>query len=518
MLKKRYSLALSLVLATLAGTLSPALAEELVVETNKVYTPGTSNGVPGFWVEFKRNRYVKNANHIASPIGRYDATIQEAFAELVGLNRAMTTAEMQQVYTKYGIPTSTNNNYDGGAYHDFNFDAALKQIRADIASGKLKAPSNVAASDVSLMASLANAKDSSALVDVLGASSLDAYIRKAFAFNGGGEYTYTMSDGAHSISYAHGVTYTNPAQFDQAAYDRYKNSGIQSVLLNDPAAFKKLTGMGNIDSYAQAGRFIQMAELIDKGVNPSGLKIDTWVDTTNGPVHVVESQPSAARLRDLARWLVASSWTTHSPIALDLNHDGKIGVTGSSTAQKRLKENKFVANGAVWFDITAEGKKRNIEWLNADGDGFLVDDTNGRVSKAAGGDGMINAHALFGDAIGYANGYHKLAYKATQINLASVLKMNDDVTWSKLYHKNASLKGKTLDTLKVWVDSNRDATVQPKELHTLASLGVTEIGSKPTIRKNQHGEYVIQSYFVQNGKRFMTEDVWFAENPETQAK
>ncbi|HEY9855609.1 MAG TPA: hypothetical protein V6D05_07720, partial [Stenomitos sp.] len=317
MLNRRIALlAFSLVIASTAGTLKPVSAEELVVETNKVYTPGSSNGQTGFWVEFTRNRYVRNESYIASPIGRYDATIQEAFEQLTGLNRAMTPAEMSAIYSKYGIPLATSANYDGTAYHDFNFDAALAKLKSDISAGRVATPAKVSDADVALMSKLINAKDTDALVDSVGNTALDSYIEKAFSFNGGGEYTYSMSDGTHSLSYHHGIAYTNPADFDQATYNKYANTSIRSVLLNDPEAFKKLAGMGNIDSYAQAGRLIQMAELIDKGVNPVGFKIDTWVDTTNGPVHLVESQPSAARLRDLARWLVASSWTTHSPIAL----------------------------------------------------------------------------------------------------------------------------------------------------------------------------------------------------------
>jgi len=257
---------------------------------------------------------------------------------------------------------------------------------------------------------------------------------------------------------------------------------------------------------------------IDQGLNPVGLKIDTWVNTANGPVHIVESQPTSARLRDLSRFLVADQWTTHSPIALDLNHDGKIGVTGSSTAQKRLHEHGFVAQGAVWFDIMANGKKQHVEWLNNDGDGFLVDDTNGRVSKAAAKTGEIDAHALFGDAIGYANGYHKLAVLAAKKQVASTLRMSDAVSWNLLWHQKPVLKGKELTSLKVWVNKKHDGLVHPDELYSLASLGITEIGTRPEIKKNASGEYVIQSYFIQHGKRYLTEDVWFAEDPATQKK
>jgi hypothetical protein len=261
-----------------------------------------------------------------------------------------------------------------------------------------------------------------------------------------------------------------------------------------------------------------MAELIEKGVNPAGLVIDTTVNTTNGPARIMEGQPTPARLRELSRWLIASSWTTHSPVALDLNHDGKIGVTGLSSAQHRMNWNKFQAEGAVMFDITAEGAKKRIEWLNGDGDGFLVDDAFGGVTEAAKKDGVVDAKVLFGNAIGYANGYHKLAFKSVKLQLAANPTFDAGTNWTALFNKKPVLAGKTLESLKVWVDKNRDATVQASELSTLASLGITEIGSRPEIKKNNHGEYVIQSYFIQNGNRYMTEDVWFAEDPATTAK
>jgi len=336
----------------------------------------------------------------------------------------------------------------------------------------------------------------------------------------GGSYIYKGdSGGGHMIGYTHGIDFKNPATFDQATYDAKRGQSPQAVLLNDKEAYKKLTSVGYIDAVTQAGRLLKMAELIEKtGVNPAGLKIDSLVNTTNGPTHLVEGQPSPTRLRDLARWLIASSWNTHSPVALDLNHDGKIGVTGTSTAQRRMKWNKFVPENAVWFDILANGKKQHIEWLNGDGDGFLVDDTNGRVSKAAAGKGEIDAHSLFGDAIGYANGYHKLAYKAVRIQLASAAKLDASTAWATLYQKKPVLEGKVLDSLKVWIDGNRDAKVQKGELHALSSLGITEVGSTPQVIKNESGEYLIRSYYIQNGKRHMTEDVWFAADPATETK
>ena len=195
------------------------------------------------------------------------------------------------------------------------------------------------------------------------------------------------------------------------------------------------------------------------------------------------------------------------PLALDLNHDGKIGVTGLSSAKVRDFKNAFVPEGSVVFDLLGHGQTGRYEWLNGDGDGFLVDDRDGKVSKAAKGDGVISGIQLFGNAGGYAHGFHKLAVNFDRdVKLASAGK--------KLPPGFGVLKGDELKGLKVWIDSNRDAKVQANELKTLAQLGISEIGSDFDMIKNKDGELLMQShYFVQHGKKHLSEDVWFAQDP-----
>ncbi|MEB3186875.1 MAG: hypothetical protein VKP72_05470 [bacterium] len=515
------TLSIALVLTTLSWNPSPAKSEEFIQETDKVYLEGMgkdSNGneVRGMWVEFERRRYTRNENYILNPIGRYDATIQQ-FLESKGLNRALSQAEMSAIYNRYGIPLATNANYSGGAYHDFSFDNAMAALQRDVQNGSYQLPANVPIASIQNLNTVLGARDSAALLDALPASTINSYIDAAFAAQGGGRYVYVNGDGHHPLSYSHGVNFINPAQFDQNTYNSYRSWSAQAVLLNDKAAYKRLLGMGNLDSFVQAGRFTQLAALIDQGLAPSGMAIDTWVNTVNGPVHVVEPQPTAARLREIARWLLAGTWATHSPIALDLNHDGKIGVTGASSAQNRLRQYPFAQQGSVWFDIMAVGRKQHIEWLNGDGDGLLVLDRQGKVTQAAHGNGEVDATVLFGDARGYANGYHKLAYAAATGQVATNVALDDTTSWSTLFRAQRTLKGTMLGQLKVWIDANRDARIQQTELRTLDQLGISEVDTKPTIRRNPAGEYLIQSTFVQHGKRYMTEDVWFAEDPATAA-
>ena len=91
----------------------------------------------------------------------------------------------------------------------------------------------------------------------------------------------------------------------------------------------------------------------------------------------------------------------YSPIALDLNGDGEIGVTGESTARDAVVTQ---IGRTVQFDIDADGKLDTIEWFAGDGDGILVN------TAMIGVNNQIDGSALFGDQGGmYDNGYEKLA-------------------------------------------------------------------------------------------------------------
>lgn len=216
---------------------------------------------------------------------------------------------------------------------------------------------------------------------------------------------------------------------------------------------------------------------------------------------------TAEKAYEIALDLYQLASRTASPIALDLTHDGKIGVTGKSSAKVRDYKNAFVRDGSVVFDLLGQGRPGRYEWLNGDGDGFLVDDRDGAVTRASQGDGVISGLQLFGNAGGYAHGFQKLAVNFDKdVKLAASAKT--------LPPGYGVLKGDELAGLKVWIDSNRDAKVQASELRSLSQLGITEIGSDFALIKNADGELLMQShYFVQNGKKHLSEDVWFAQDP-----
>ncbi|MBO9542169.1 hypothetical protein J7643_16395 [bacterium] len=179
---------------------------------------------------------------------------------------------------------------------------------------------------------------------------------------------------------------------------------------------------------------------------------------------------------------------TASPVMLDLNGDGKLGTTGVSTAKERATGE---IGKTVSFDIDGDGTKDNIEWMSGDGDGMLVDDSDGGATRALNTDGEIDGTRLFGDQGGkFANGYEKL----------------------KRFDKDGDgkLTGAELDGLKVWVDDG-DARLGQGELKSLRELGITEISVVMKLEQNTRGEDLMRSSFTQNGQSKITEDVWFAD-------
>lgn len=171
-----------------------------------------------------------------------------------------------------------------------------------------------------------------------------------------------------------------------------------------------------------------------------------------------------------------------SPVALDLNRDGQIGVTGESSAKER-REGSQIGN-TVNFDMNADGIAENIEWLAGDGDGFLVDNRDGRAAQD------MNGSRLFGDQGGqFSSGYEQMA----------TLDAN----------KDGQLSGAELEGLNVWVDDG-DAVVEEGELKTLNELGITQLSTQRNDVTNNRGETLMQSSATINGEDVLTEDVWFA--------
>lgn len=328
-----------------------------------------------------------------------------------------------------------------------------------------------------------------------------------------------------------------PGQFNDSDWE-----GRRSKVLAEQSAPNNNNFYHNTKSIlSQAYRFTKIAEAMESGILPpftlqspltgnfsqyAGSKSYNVYDASNPYMQKFASKTgyqvwagysdlfklsvgglNVAEAQGLAKALYREAVWTASPVAFDLNNDGKIGVTGLSTAMLRNPKNHYVPDGSLLFDLSAEGKDLRCEWLNGSGDGFLVDDRQGKVTQAARGNGRIDGSLLFGNAGGYANGFAKLAAiwdtPALLADKSGLMpKMGD-----------GTIKGGQLNGLKVWKDANHDGRVQTPEVFTLASLGITEVSLRHKYVLNNDGEYLMRSQAIRNGKPILSEDVWFALDP-----
>ncbi len=174
-----------------------------------------------------------------------------------------------------------------------------------------------------------------------------------------------------------------------------------------------------------------------------------------------------------------------TPIALDLNGDGKIGVTGETSSYQKDADAEL--GRTVEFDIDADGTLDTIEWFDGSGDGILVDHTK------VGADGSLDGSALFGDEGGkYQNGYEKLAAHDTN---------GDGV-----------VSGNELVDLSLWMDDG-DAVLEEGEMVSVTEAGIVSISTEMEITYDDQGRELMQSSATDaNGNEILTEDVWFAED------
>lgn len=254
----------------------------------------------------------------------------------------------------------------------------------------------------------------------------------------------------------------------------------------DPAVLNTTVPKGQTLALSQDGRIVGLTST-EQVMGDENLHLATHMDPRRGKNRLETESAGGDVLIDGVSHDVSKSFLK-SPIMLDLTGDGKLGTTGVSTAQKRIdgRVGKTVA-----FDIDGDGHDDQIEWMDGQGDGMLVDDTDGGATAAMQGNGRIDGTRLFGDQGGrFANGYEKLALKDA--------------------NHDGKLTGQELSGLKTWVDDG-DAVLEQGEMKTLAEQGVTELGATMHTEQNARGEALMRSSMVRHGKAQATEDVWFRQ-------
>jgi Ca2+-binding RTX toxin-like protein len=176
-----------------------------------------------------------------------------------------------------------------------------------------------------------------------------------------------------------------------------------------------------------------------------------------------------------AQTAFATAEITTSPLVLDL---GTGGISLTSTD----------SSGAVYFGMEENGFRQATGWISGDS-AFLAIDKNS--------DGIINDRTeLFGNDATHANGFASLADYDT----------NHD---GHITTADAQFGG-----LTVWTDDNHDGYSQTSELHSLSSLGITDIdlGYSTTSYGLDGNVIKATSTFTMNGASHAIDDVWFAED------
>lgn len=158
-----------------------------------------------------------------------------------------------------------------------------------------------------------------------------------------------------------------------------------------------------------------------------------------------------------------------SPIVLDLDGNGKPDV---DRGEWLPHPNRFNRSRAVLFDITATGFPNLTEWVGPK-DGLLL-------APGKAGARVVAGSRLFGNPIGYVDGYQKLGL---------------------LYDKDGdgAVRGEELRELLVWRDANSNARLDPGEARPAGALGITRIATK---------HHNLKSTFTLGGEERSTWDWW----------
>lgn len=144
-----------------------------------------------------------------------------------------------------------------------------------------------------------------------------------------------------------------------------------------------------------------------------------------------------AKLMEVAGQRTPETERLGDPVAIDMDGNGQIDITSRESI-----------SGSASFDLDGWGNSRQVQWLSANHDAWLCEDTDhdGRITSG---------HELFGTAGGFTDGFEKLARRDR----------NDD----------GRLTGAELTGLSVWSETGNPGVVDDGELVSVEQAGVTAI-------------------------------------------
>jgi hypothetical protein len=182
--------------------------------------------------------------------------------------------------------------------------------------------------------------------------------------------------------------------------------------------------------------------------------------------------------------------TGDCPVAIDLNKNGKIDITGFTATQDKLYT-LFSTGRFVQFDAFGSGEKMNIDWIKPNTDGLIIEWDPKRPKSNLTGLDLMGPRRVYEDGRdeSFENGYQKMATFDT----------NGD----------GELSGAELEKLAVWVD-NGNAKLDDGEIHSFKELKIASVGVQPSNVIADYGFYATRSIAqTENDDYLLTEDVWF---------
>ena len=212
----------------------------------------------------------------------------------------------------------------------------------------------------------------------------------------------------------------------------------------------------------------------------NGVSASAYTDT-HGPTNISATADGGYKL--FVNSEKYNVWNT-SPLVLDIDNNG-------------ITLAPLYGEGSVYFDIDNDGMSEAVGWISGN-DGLLVIDKDGNGT-------IDDRNELFGNKQNYQ--YLSQSQTWNYDNGFETLKDYDSNDDARI---TASDDG--FSDLRVWIDVNSDGISQADELHTLSSLGITEISTDYTIISEENqGNYIYQegSFYI-NGNRQNISDVWFS--------
>ena len=231
-----------------------------------------------------------------------------------------------------------------------------------------------------------------------------------------------------------------------------QTAGITSILDG------KGNVLGTLDTFS----------LIANGIPGLSYMGNPWGNGSYNQVYLGPSVVTLTTLEGTSLTLNVLAFVSVSPIIIDLQGDGKPDV---DNGEWRPHPQRFNLDRARMFDIDGCGEADLTEWVGPKS-GLLVAPAD--EVKVAGG------RQLFGTAVGFVDGYQKLALLRDK-------------------NHDGQITGPELEGLKVWVDANQDGKCQPDELRTVQQVGIESIRCTHTDMKSD---------CVIRGQKRLTWDWW----------